>query len=65
VAVLGPTPPLVPRVKNRYREQMLLKGPIGQADKDGVLAAFRRIRDRRKGSSGIDLRWDVDPESFL
>jgi primosomal protein N' (replication factor Y) len=65
VAVLGPTPPLVARVKNRHREQMLLKGPVSQADKDQVLAAFRRIADRRKGGGGIDLRWDVDPESFL
>jgi len=65
VAVLGPTPPLVPRVKNRYREQMLLKGPITQAQKDAVLAAHRHILERRKGARAIDLRWDVDPDSFL
>jgi primosomal protein N' (replication factor Y) len=65
VSVLGPTPPLVARVKNRFREQMLLKGPISQADKDAVLAAFRDLVGRGKGRSGIDLRWDVDPETFL
>jgi primosomal protein N' (replication factor Y) len=65
VAVLGPTPPLVPRVKNRYREQMLLKGAIQQADKDAVLAAFKDLVGRGRGRSGIDLRWDVDPEAFL
>lgn len=65
VAVLGPTPPLVPRVKNRYREQMLLKGPISQADKDAVLAAFKDLIGKGRGRSGIELRWDVDPETFL
>jgi hypothetical protein len=47
VAVLGPAPPLVPRVKNRYREQMLLKGAIQQADKDAVLAAFKDLSGSR------------------
>jgi len=65
IVVLGPTAPLIPRVKNRYREQMLLKGPIGQADKDAVLGAYRRIMEKRKGTRAIELRWDVDPESFL
>ena len=65
VNVLGPSAPLIPRVKNRYREQMLLKGPITQADKDTTLASFTRLVEKRKGAKGIDLRWDVDPESFL
>lgn len=65
VAVLGPTPPLVPRIKNRYREQMLLKGAINQSDKDAVLAVFKDLVGRGRGRSGIDLRWDVDPETFL
>jgi primosomal protein N' (replication factor Y) len=65
VAVLGPAAPLVPRVKNRYREQILLKGAISQADKDAVLGAFRDLVSRGRGRSNIDLRWDVDPESFL
>jgi primosomal protein N' (replication factor Y) len=65
IAVLGPAPPLVPRVKNRFREQMLLKGTIQQTDRDAVLAAFRDLVGRGRGRSGIDLRWDVDPETFL
>ncbi len=65
VAVLGPTPPLIPRVKNRFREHMLLKGPIRQADKDAVLGAFRRLTEKRRGARAVDLRWDVDPESFF
>ena len=46
VAVLGPAPPLVPRVKNRYREQILLKGAITQGDKDAMLGAFRELISR-------------------
>jgi primosomal protein N' (replication factor Y) len=65
VVVLGPTPPLVPRIKNRYREQMLLKGAISQSDKDAVLAVFKDLVGKGRGRSGIDLRWDVDPETFL
>ena len=65
ITILGPAPPLVPRVKNRYRQQMLLKGAIGQDDKEGVLAIHRRIVERRRGARAIDLRWDVDPEAFL
>ncbi|HET6347662.1 MAG TPA: primosomal protein N' [Candidatus Krumholzibacteria bacterium] len=65
VSVLGPAPPLVPRVKNRYREQMLLKGAIQQSDKDAVLGAFKDLVAKGRGRSSIDLRWDVDPETFL
>jgi primosomal protein N' (replication factor Y) (superfamily II helicase) len=65
IAVLGPAPPLIPRVKNRFREQILLKGTISQTDKDAVLGAFRRLTESRRGARGVDLRWDVDPESFF
>jgi primosomal protein N' (replication factor Y) len=65
VNVLGPAPPLVARVKNRFREQILIKGGLNQADKNKALDLYRRIIDRRKLSRSIDLRWDVDPESFF
>jgi primosomal protein N' len=65
VSVLGPTPPLVARVKNRYREQILIKGNISQADKRAALDLYQEINDRRKLARSIDLRWDVDPESFF
>jgi primosomal protein N' (replication factor Y) len=65
VNVLGPAPPVVARVKNRYREQILIKGALKQADKDLALDLFRGIIDRRKLSRSIELRWDVDPESFF
>jgi primosomal protein N' (replication factor Y) len=65
IDVLGPAPPLVARIKNRYREQILLRGPITQADKEQVLAAFASLVARRKVGRAVDLRWDVDPETFL
>jgi primosomal protein N' (replication factor Y) len=65
IDVLGPTPPVVARVKSRYREQVLIKGGLNQADKDGILASYREIVDRRKLSRTIELRWDVDPETFF
>lgn len=65
IKVLGPAPPVVARVKNRFREQILIKGPLTRADKERALALFREIVDRRKLSRTIDLRWDVDPESFF
>jgi primosomal protein N' (replication factor Y) len=64
VEVLGPAPPLVARVRNRHREQILLKGGIGRAEKDLALGLWRRIVEGRPGARGVDLRWDVDPESF-
>jgi primosomal protein N' (replication factor Y) len=64
-SVLGPAPPLVPRVKNSYREQMLIKGNLTRAQKEGVLASYQRIVERHRAASKVDLRWDVDPESFV
>jgi primosomal protein N' (replication factor Y) len=65
IALLGPTPPPVARLKNRYREQILLKGAITQADKDAVLEQWDRVVAARRGARAVDLRWDVDPESFF
>lgn len=63
--VLGPAPPLVARVKNRFREQILIKGNLNQAEKDGVLDLYDRIVDQKRAARAVDLRWDVDPESFF
>ena len=63
--VLGPAPPLVARVKNRFREQMLIKGTLSREEKRRVLALLDDITRRIKGASSVELRWDVDPESFF
>ena len=65
IAVLGPAPPLVARVKNRFREQILLKGAIAQPNKETALAIFKRLVESHRGAKSLDVRWDVDPESFF
>ena len=64
VEVLGPAAPPVERVKNRYREHVLIKGKLTTVSKNEILAAYRRIVDGMRGGGAIELRWDVDPESF-
>jgi len=65
VDILGPVPPPVARVKNRYREQILIKGNLSVADKTVLLDGFRRISKSERGGRSVELRWDVDPESFF
>ncbi len=62
--VLGPSPPVVPRIKNRYREQVLIKGRLSDAFKKEVLKVFEGIAAVERGGGGVELKWDVDPESF-
>jgi hypothetical protein len=38
---------------------------LGPADKVSVLAAWERVVGSQKGARTVDLRWDVDPESFF
>ncbi len=64
VDILGPASPLVERVKNRYREHVLIKGKLSSAVKNECLEACRKTTERVRGGGTIDLRWDVDPESF-
>ncbi len=64
VDILGPASPLVERVKNRYREHVLIKGTLSSSVKNELLGACRKTMNDVRGSGAIDLRWDVDPESF-
>jgi primosomal protein N' (replication factor Y) len=67
VEILGPASPPVERVNNRYREHVLIKGRLTAAAKNEFLAAYRRLIEggRRSAGGAIELRWDVDPESFM
>ena len=49
VQILGPVQPVVARVKNRYREQILIKGDLASADKVALLDAFRRVAEDEPG----------------
>jgi len=62
--LLGPSPPLVPRVRNRHREHILIKGDFSAADKREMLAVFHKVAAAQPNGRSVELRWDVDPESF-
>jgi primosomal protein N' (replication factor Y) len=64
VDVLGPVPPPIERVKNRYRLQVLIKGALTMAIRRELMDSYRVMAERQRGGRGVDLRWDVDPESF-
>ncbi|UCH84890.1 MAG: hypothetical protein JSW50_04165, partial [Candidatus Latescibacterota bacterium] len=64
IDVLGPAPPPVERVKNRYRIQVLIKGALTTTIRNRLLDSFQAMAERVRGGRGVDLRWDVDPESF-
>jgi primosomal protein N' (replication factor Y) len=62
--LLGPSPPAVPRIKNRYREHVLIKGSFSDAEKQEMLAIFDRVTAGEPNGRSVELRWDVDAESF-
>ncbi|MFH1756104.1 MAG: primosomal protein N', partial [Candidatus Latescibacterota bacterium] len=62
--LLGPTPPVVPRIRNRFREQVLIKGNFSDAEKRGMLDLFDQVAAKEPNGRSVDMRWDVDPESF-
>lgn len=64
IEVLGPVSPPVERVKNRYREHVLIKGKLTASHKNAILESYRKIAERERGGRAVELRWDVDPESF-
>jgi primosomal protein N' (replication factor Y) len=64
IVILGPAPPLIPRLKGRYREQILLKGGLSGDEKMRALQLFEHVSVGMKGGRSVDLKWDVDPSSF-
>ena len=64
LSTLGPVPPVVARVKNRYREHLLIRGQVATRDKRLILDAFDGVAKQVPGGRSVDLRWDVDPEAF-
>jgi len=58
VEVLGPAPAVFERLQNRFRYQILLKGPLGTGEKSWLAACMRTLKDR---CSGVDLLLDFDP----
>jgi primosomal protein N' (replication factor Y) len=56
-AVLGPGPAPIPRLRDRFRVQLLVKGN----DEKRVLAAGRALAARAHRRDGADVRIQVDP----
>ncbi len=56
--VLGPAPGVFPRLQDRYRVQILLKGALSAAQKAWLADCARRLAGRHRG---LDVLLDVDP----
>jgi len=63
--ILGPVAPVIPRIRNRYREHVMIKGQLSNTEKARLLGAFADVVGGIRGASSVDLRWDVDPENFF
>ncbi len=63
LAMLGPAPSPLARLRGRYRWQLLLKGEAGALH---VASAFLQQRARKAGfPGGVKMTVDVDPENML
>jgi primosomal protein N' (replication factor Y) len=62
VEVLGPAPSPLPRLRGKYRFQLLIKAPDGNA----VRAAARQLADRiAKLPRAVQASLDVNPGNML
>ena len=61
VEVLGPAPAVFPRLKDRYRFQILIKGSLGKKEKGWLAECLRSFKE---GFRGVDVIHDVDPVSM-
>jgi len=60
--VLGPAPSAIPRLRGRYREQILVKGGMQPESKAGLLALLSVIT---RENPGVEFQVDVDPVNLL
>jgi len=58
VEVLGPAPAVFPRLQDRYRHQILLKGRLSSGTKRWLADCARALKERE---SGLEVVLDVDP----
>ncbi|MCP4547643.1 MAG: primosomal protein N' [bacterium] len=63
--MLGPVPAFLPKIKERYRWQILVKGRMGREQKLWFSEYFPEIAKKLKRSGSLALEIDVDPESIL
>ncbi|MFQ5599083.1 MAG: primosomal protein N' [Candidatus Krumholzibacteriia bacterium] len=62
VQVLGPANSAIPRLRGRFRAQILVKGSLAPQAKEGLLGVLER-RGRR--APGVEFQVDVDPVNML
>ena len=60
--VLGPAPSPIPRLRGRYREQLLVKGNLGDETKRALLHGLVEVA---RGTAGVEFQVDVDPANML
>jgi len=60
--VLGPAPSPIPRLRGRYREQLLIKGKLTDARKREILL---QLAEAARGTAGVEFQVDVDPTNML
>jgi primosomal protein N' (replication factor Y) len=61
VQLLGPAPAVFPRLQDRFRFQILIKGTLTKREKAWMAACLRRLKE---GYRGVDVVHDVDPVSM-
>jgi len=59
--VLGPAPAVFPRLQDRHRFQILVKGTLRKAERAWLRECLQRLREARRG---VDVIHDVDPVSM-
>ena len=62
VRVLGPAGSAIPRLRGRYRQQILLKGSLTPESKAWVLGF---LHEETKAAPGVEFQVDVDPVNML
>jgi primosomal protein N' len=60
VQILGPAPGVFPRLNDRYRFQILLKGHLPGQAKRWLVRVLAQLREEYRG---VDVIHDVDPVS--
>ncbi len=60
LAVLGPAPAVFPRLHDRFRFQILIKGTLNRPEKVWLSGALSNLRESYRG---VDVVHDVDPVS--
>ena len=59
--MLGPAPAVFPRLQDRYRFQILVKGELRRGEKTWLSACIRSLKE---GYRGVDVVHDFDPVSM-